>query len=247
MSLDEKNSSLPSYEESINGTWPTSRSADSLLQNTSSLSRGQRILDNLTLVRSRHIRTVVDTHIIALIEQQAHHGIAHTTIAMIPSDVPLPAPPVEKSEFSFDTGDEKKLEVIGFSSDDEPQIVRLEGQMNRAEFWRSQSIITELERVLKECLSAKPHLRPLDPKQVQPRVTQTKQKRSFFGRMADAMNQEQRSPSESLEVDDSEIDHIGQMVARVRLDDICLRTVNEFGLYDTMSRQCVIIRVDARC
>jgi hypothetical protein len=31
------------------------------------------------------------------------------------------------------------------------------------------------------------------------------------------------------------------------LEELCLRTVNEFGLYDTLARQCVIVRVNARC
>jgi hypothetical protein len=31
-----------------------------------------------------------------------------------------------------------------------------------------------------------------------------------------------------------------------RLEEICLRTVSEFGLYDTMTKQCVIVKADAK-
>jgi hypothetical protein len=39
----------------------------------------------------------------------------------------------------------------------------------------------------------------------------------------------------------------GMVLVEARLEEICLRTVTDFGLYDTMSRQCVIVRIDARC
>jgi len=44
-----------------------------------------------------------------------------------------------------------------------------------------------------------------------------------------------------------QLDQVRMVVVKARLEEICLRTVSEFGLYDTMSKQCVIIRVDARC
>lgn len=249
MSSHEKDGSLPSYEDSVTGN-PTraTRFQNSQITRTQSPSRGQQLLDQLTLVRAQHIRAVIDEHILPLVEQQALYGIAQTTIAMIPSDVPLPAPEPEKSEFSFDTGNDKKVEVIGFSSDDEPQIVRLEGQMNRTEFWRPQSIILELERVLKGSLNASPHLKPPSPREPAVENMPSQQgRRNIFGRMADAMYREERSASGNPEVGVGQADTAGQVLVKVRLEEICLRTVNEFGLYDTMSKQCIIIRVDARC
>lgn len=37
------------------------------------------------------------------------------------------------------------------------------------------------------------------------------------------------------------------VMVKARLEEICLRTVSDFGLYDTISKQCVIIKVDAQC
>lgn len=247
MSANEKDNLPPPYSP----TYTT--------QPISSPSRGQNILDQLTLTRAHHIQTVIDAQIIPLVETQASYGIAQTTIAMLPSDIPLPVSE-EKTEFSFETtaGDSKAVEVIGFSSQDEPKVVRLEGMMNRTEFWRPQAVIVELERVLRESLNASTRLRSPTSGASATRLgisssefdTPTKQqlpRRNFLSRLVPSLGQEERSPSGNPEVETKGMEGGGLVLVKVRLEEICLRTVNEFGLYDTMSKQCVIIRVDARC
>lgn len=250
MSYNEKEGVLPSYEDSISGAPnQTSRLQNSQVTRTQSPSRGQQILDNLTLVRARHLHDVINESIIPIVEQQALYGIAQTTIAMIPSDVPLPIPEAEKSEFSFNTSNERNIQVIGFSSEEEPQIVRLEGHLNRTEFWRPQVIVEELERLLKESLNESPHFRPPIPRETVSQAVPSKQvRRNFFGRMANVMNNEERMPDQTPEdrVHHS-IDTSGQVLVKARLEEICLRTMNDFGLYDTISKQCIIIHIDARC
>jgi hypothetical protein len=238
MSQNEKDSFPPPYSE-YNSLPPRS--------STSSSSRGQTILGQLTVTRTRHIQSIIDMHIIPLVEQQANYGIAQTTVAMLPSDIPLPAVE-EKSEFSFDTEDTQAVEVIGFSSEDEPKVVRLEGQMNRTEFWRPQVVIVELERVLRENLNASPLLRsPTGLRRSSSEITQRQPKRTLLSRVMPSIGPEQPSPSGNPEVGLKPPDNTGLVMVKARLEEICLRTVNEFGLYDTMSKQCVIIRVDARC
>lgn len=215
-------------------------------------SRGQNILDQLTLTRAHHIQAVIDGYIIPLVEQQAAYGIAQTTIALLPSDIPLP-PVEEKSEFSFDTGNVTPVEVIGFSSGEAPKVVRLEGQMNRIEFWRPQAIIEKLERVLKESLNANSRLRSptgvMRPErnEFEPMQQHQQPKRTLLSRFVPSMGSEQRLPNGASEIGVKQMEGTGVVLVKVRLEEICLRTVTEFGLYDTMSRQCVIIRVDARC
>ncbi|KAF2711739.1 hypothetical protein K504DRAFT_428438 [Pleomassaria siparia CBS 279.74] len=218
---------LPSYTEALTHSNLTASPF------TPSPTRGPQILDELTLVRAQHIRSVIHNSIVPLVEQQASYGIAQTTIALIPSDVPLPAEE-EKSEFSFDNSDTKKIEVIGFSSDEIPQIVRLEGKLNRTEFWRPQAVIGELERLLRECLNKSE--RPNNPTRerfpelevvVKQVGTQKRTRRTLFGRV--------------------QPESVGMVLVRARLEETCLRTVNDFGLYDAMSKQCIIVRVDVRC
>jgi hypothetical protein len=244
MAHNEKDSLPPSYYESTNHRQPP--------LHTSSLPptpRGQALLDQLTLTRTTHIQSVITTHILPLLEAQASFGIAQTTIAMLPSDIPLPAIE-EKSEFSFDTfGVTKPVEVIGFSSEEEPKVVRLEGQMNRTEFWRVQAVIGELEKVLGEMLNASVYLRSPD----RPRAGGSefeeagRQKRNIWNRIMPSLGPEQKSASGNPEVGVRQMENAGMVLVKARLEEICLRTVNDFGLYDTMSKQCVIVRVDARC
>jgi hypothetical protein len=214
---------------------------------SSASSRGQTILDQLSTTRTHHIQSVIERHVIPLIEERATYGIAQTTIAMLPSDIPLPAVE-EKSEYSFDTSDPKPVEVVGFSSEDEPKVVRLEGQMNRTEFWRPQVVIVELERMLSENLNANPVL--MSPRGDGREGADSAQRQSIRGllsRVMPSLGPELRSPSGNPEVGVRQLDQAGTVVVKARLEEICLRTVSEFGLYDTMSKQCVIIRVDARC
>jgi hypothetical protein len=231
MSRNEKQASPPPYSE----------------YNSRASPRGQTILDQLSTARTTHIQSVIERHIIPLIEERVTYGIAQTTIAMLPSDIPLPAVE-EKSEFSFDTSDAKPVEVVGFSSEDEPKVVRLEGQMNRTEFWRPQVVIVELERLLSENLNTNPVL--MSPRGKEAGREDTPQKHSMRGllsRVMPSLGPEQRSPSGNPEVGVKQLNQGREVVVKARLEEICLRTVSEFGLYDTMSKQCVIVRVDARC
>jgi hypothetical protein len=238
MSRDEKDPLPPSYTESTGQTHAPFRS------NTPC---GQALLDQLTLTRTTHIQSIINTHILPLIETQASFGIAQTTIAMLPSDIPLPAIE-EKSEFSFDTEDTKQVEVIGFASEEEPKIVRLEGQMNRTEFWRVQAVIEELERVLRESLNASAYLRsPTRPGRSEFEEVVKQPRRSLLSRAMPSLGPEKRSASGNPEVGVRQVDNTGLVLVKARLEEICLRTLSEFGLYDTMAKQCVIVRVDARC
>ncbi|RMZ73666.1 hypothetical protein GMOD_00009414 [Pyrenophora seminiperda CCB06] len=256
----EKDSHLPPpYSEHI----PTSSSS------SSSSSRNHTLLNQLSTTRTRQIHNVLTTHVIPLIEERATYGIAQTTLALLPSDISLPAVVPEKSEFSFDnntTSDSAPpVQVIGFTSEDEPKVVRLEGQMNRTEFWRSQAVIEELEQVLSRSLNKSPVLTgTVPPPQLDDddddddddgraedviisSTRQSTKRRTLLSRVMPSLGPEMPSPSGNPEVGVRRRDSASMVVVKARLEEICLRTVSDFGLYDTLSKQCVIIRVDARC
>lgn len=127
--------------------------------------------------------------------------------------------------------------------------------MNSTEFWRPQAVIDELERVLRETLNASSRLRsPTSPirsmagSAAESSGNAAVSRRGFLTRLVDSMGQEQRGPGGGPEVEGRKLmESVGLVLVKARLEEICLRTVTEFGLYDTMARQCVIIRVDARC
>ncbi|CAI6335251.1 unnamed protein product [Periconia digitata] len=252
MSTQEKEPSPPPYSESTAQQSPYSSLATSSTS-TSHPPPSSNLLTQLSSVRATHLHTIITSHILPLIEQQATYGISETNIALLPSDVSLPihtAP--EKSEFSFDTTDdatEKKLEIIGFSSDEEPKLIRLEGSMNKTEFWRVPAVVEDMEERLRACLNAAAaQAVTASSSQQQQQVSSSAPrgvtKRGFLGKLANFIEQEKRSsPFVGKEAERG----MGQVVVRVRLEEICLRTVNEFGLYDTLSKPCVTVWVDARC
>ena len=186
-------------------------------------------------------------------EQRAAYGIAETVIALLPSDLPIRVPEEkEKSEFNFSSpsssdDNDKVVEVIGFSSDEEPKVVRLEGQINKTEFWKVRAVVEDLERRLRESLVTRSALMG-QANPVSMEKGKGERKKGLFGKLAGAMRQQEApSPGENPEVGVSSKTEVAQVLVKVRLEEICLRTVNEFGLYDTMTKQCVIVWVDARC
>jgi hypothetical protein len=209
---------------------------------------GQTLLSQLSTTRTTHIHSIITAHILPLVEQQASYGIAQTTLALLPSDIPLPAIE-EKSEFSFSTTSSTPVEVIGFSSGEAPKVVPLEGLMNRTSFWRVQAVVEVLESALREELNKSSYLRSAESP-IRKASPEQQPRRTFLSRMVPSLGPEESSPSGNPEVGTRalEIDrNSGLVLVRARLEEISLRTVNEFGLYDTMSIQCVIVRVDARC
>lgn len=124
--------------------------------------------------------------------------------------------------------------MLGFGGDDAPTVVRLAGDVNSAAFWRQPAVIEELRVQLGQTLNdgrmaSVPVAQPREEKKV---------KKGLFGR---------RGKGEQVEGDKRAEEYDGQVGVRVGLEEICLRTTNEFGLYDTLSRVCVVVRVDARC
>lgn len=224
----------PSYTDSLRPQTTASSSAP----------RSQSLLDTLTLTRATTIRSVIHTSILPLLSSRAAMGLPSTVLALLPSDIPLPPPP-EKNEFSFAgyAGAEKvenQVKVIAEDGGEEAvEVVRLVGEGNTGAFWRSTVVVEELRRGLRDVLNDErergmPVVKELEE-------AKKKEKRGFFGRRKEGKAEEQVGGSEVM------MGGGDKVLVRVRVEEICLRTTNEFGLYDTMNRQCVVVRVDVAC
>jgi len=228
-----KDGTLPSYEESINANVLRDRY-------TSSASDGQQIRVRVQAVREEQIATVINDHVYPLISQQAMYGIDSMTIALMPSDVVLPRNKRVKSEFDFEAADNPQVEVVGFP--EQLQQIQLEGHMNRLDFWKQQGVVEELQRALNEKLDIAPQS-PVSATNQQPSLPQRPIKRGFFswksssaepGMTASGTMSEPQKESKNVKV-------------TARLEEICLRTVSTFGLYETLTRQGIIIKFSAGC
>ncbi|KAF2147429.1 uncharacterized protein K452DRAFT_354823 [Aplosporella prunicola CBS 121167] len=216
-----------------NGAPPTYEDTVSSGPDFGGASHGQQIIDQLTTVRARHIRSVLDEHIYPRLKQQATYGIAKTTIAMMPSDV-------LGSSSSLDSPS-NVLEMIGFPSDEVVQQLQLGGPLNRGEFWQQTGVIGDLERALRDRLATTPFTGTIDKPQtptIQPESPRaTSQRRGFFGR---------KSVKPETLVSHSTAVPTGtpsQLKALVSLEEVCFRTVSDFGLFETVSRPAIVIRV----
>jgi hypothetical protein len=120
--------------------------------------------------------------------------------------------------------------------------------MNRTEFWRGQGVIAELETMVRDKLNGSKTLTSPNSTPHAASLGQRQPRRNFLSRIMPSLGPEQRSPSGNPEVGVRQVQSTaGMVLVEARLEEICLRTVTDFGLYDTMSRQCVIVRIDARC
>ena len=128
--------------------------------------------------------------------------------------------------------------MLGFSGDEAPTVVRLSGDVNGTAFWRQPAVIEELRVQLSRTLN--------DGRTVDVPVVAVKEekrvKRGLFGRKGKGGKEEREGEGEGGEDFGG-----GQMGVRAGMEEICLRTTNEFGLYDTLNRMCVVVRVEARC
>ena len=127
------------------------------------------------------------------------------------------------------------IEIVGWSGGEEPIVVRLQGEENGSGFWKGRGVVGELEKNLRETLNDGPMVgSPVNGKaQDEKKVV----KKGLFGKKG-------KIDKEDIGVQDRDE---GQVRVEVGLEEVCLRTMSEFGLYETVARMCVVVRVDARC
>jgi len=239
MAYDQK-SNLPSYEESVTGNSFQDHRPD-----------GQRILDQLTTVRAQHIRSTVNTQIYPIIERRAERGLSQTVLALIPSNIMAVDLSANPSGFTQEESSVTAMELLGLVHHEEDiEEVRLQGEMNHFEFWKQKDVVQDLQRVLQERLTASP-IFSFDAKDggneglnnVVPVPAIQEKGRGFFGR---------RSSKQAVQPSSSPTPVLSQpprsrLEAKVDLEEVCLRTVSSFGLYETITKPAIVVRVNIRC
>lgn len=220
--MSKEPSELPSYDEVTKLAYQDDRPS------------GQRLIDQLTAVRSEHTRRIADEHICPSIKRRAEDGLSKTTVVLIPSNLDISRTP-------------NAIEIVDFHGhEEEVEQVQLEGNLNRLEFWRQPGVIKELRYVLEERLSASPILREFGQKSTQvqePAAASipTQKKRGFLGRSNSKQTSDITSTPDSAssrQIPSVSID------VKVALEEICMRTVSDFGLYETVTQAVVVIKVD---
>jgi hypothetical protein len=132
------------------------------------------------------------------------------------------------------------MEVVGFP--EQLQQIQLKGHMNRLDFWKQQGVVEELQRTLNEKLDIAPQS-PVSAMSQQPSLPQRPIKRGLFGWKPSSAEPEMTT---SGTMSDTQKESKNVKVT-ARLEEFCLRTVSAFGLYETLTRQGIIIKFSARC
>ena len=247
MSTPDKDNLPPPYTEYIQSLPDTST------------ANPVSLLTQLSQTRTNHVQSIINTLILPHIIHRITQGLPQTTIALVPRTSSLPIPDEKRNnEFAFDNKTESTtttsdVEILGFASDEQvPHIIRLTDPLDTPEFWRPRQITEELERWLNDALNTqRGNANPTrSTTRAANELPRGQGKRKFFQRLS-GKGPEVPSASGNPEVGIREgrgdAAGGGKMVVRVRLEEVCFRTVTAFGLYDTLSERCVIVRVDARC
>ncbi|KAF2455221.1 hypothetical protein BDY21DRAFT_423015 [Lineolata rhizophorae] len=218
----------------------------------------QSLVDSLTLSRAQHVRSVFAAHIWPLLSRQASLGLSGTTIALLPSDVlssPSASPAAARSRDPIFSADEKPsssldddppptvVEVQGLDGADADAAplhqAQLRGAMDSAAFWGQPGVAAQLEREICERLGASsPSASPSAAAAGAPAAA-PEPKRGFFGR-------KKGGAGTGAGAGDG---YSGGVAVRpgvsvsVALEDVCLRTVSSFGLFDTSTKEVVVVRV----
>ena len=128
------------------------------------------------------------------------------------------------------------MQVLGFADEETPTVVRLTGEVNSTGFWRQAAVVEELRVQLSGVLNeGREEIRLPEVRQ-----EENKKKRGIFGRKGKGVERAEVGVEVGVEGE-------GKVGVKVGVEEICLRTTSEFGLYDTLSRVCVVVRVEARC
>jgi len=226
----------PSYEDSASEYGQTFAHQDKV---DSRHSQRFSIREEVGASRSQHIAALV-VKLLPHIRERARHGLSKTTLLLLPSDQGT-------CGFVFDEivairglmlkapGCNMRGQLVGFSEDEAPFLIQLEGRQDSMQFWTQQSALSLLQEQM---------LASISDDVTPPSVTNTtlperpsvSSKPSFFGRKGGKAADvkpltKSKQPSVSVEV---------------QLDEAHFRSETEFGLFETARARAVLVVVEVR-
>ena len=217
---DQSLDGLPTYSESV------STSSDS----------APPVPNNIARIRSALINSLVSTHIVPLLHNNAVCGLSSTTLLIIPANVSsLHSPQSNNSvEVTNPGGTFLGESIVGFPTHENPTLIRLQGRENGHGFWHQPAVILELEQqICSQLMSEGYHIAgstgALNPTSSSPTVPSRLSLRSASSSERKIM---QKKPLQD-----------GEASIEAGIQEICLRIESLMGLYETRSGKVVVVRV----
>lgn len=222
----------PSYSDSVFLSF-SNTSSDSII----------RLSQNRTL----HINATIDRFLAPVVDGRLSRGLNSSTIALIPTSKNIQSNPFVHHDFKTIPS-----EIIGLASDhDLDAQFDMTDIMDSKEFWMQTEVITELEQNIGQrwCSSVvqsdglifreKAGITENLSLTSQPHASNPRPK-SLFSRLSSKQPRVETTHQEFLrKVEIPQRDFV-----KVKLDEICFRTVNSFGLYETIVKPAVIVSIN---
>lgn len=165
---------------------------------------------------------------------RAQRGLSKSTLLLLPSDQGNLVVCVQNLELTMRPIEHGRHGVlVGYSEDEMPVIILLEGRIDTIEFWMQQEAVKQLQS---QMLTAVSNDLPNSIEEPTPSPGAVLPKTSIFS----------RKPAKAAERPRG--NRIVKPSARVEalFEEAYFRSENEFGLYETHRSKCVSLTVDVR-
>ena len=222
--------------------WPSSDPPPSYAasQGTPTLNPSPGYFPFVASERTAVIAALLNNHIKPQLHIHALSGLSSTTLVFVPSNVsdlqPSPVGNVKIDEGLVFPGEK----IVDFPSAENLSLTRLRGEENRLEFWRQPKVIQEIDRTLRNWLEND------GLKILAEELEDFAASSDFPYRIApqrEARPAELHTGAEWRYVEERLLRE-GEATLEVYIRDMCLRTENEMGLYETRAGRVLVVKVD---
>ena len=261
--MEPDNDMIPTYEESLQqGASPD---AAIELKGKSQRDPSDSLNQRLSSVRTERINAILEDYIDPFLQSQALSGLSKTILVLVPFNS-------AGLQCSHSSGGSNVIKgsgdnisndggevVVGFPSTDYVKLVRLQDEEYTLEFLRQTAVVTELSSALRAKLKATGHkVTPSATTESLPAVENSsplkespKVRRGIFQRRSKTTEKATDEPQPTAATSDStwripaeEALLEGYVRVNVGLQEICLRTATEMGLYVTRTGKAVTVSIE---
>lgn len=241
MSFASEKDQVPSYDEAIKTSTPP-------------LSHAERIRQLQTL----RVLNVLETHVLPFIESQTSEGLTQFSVILVPTNVDALQHHISSKTSvvveKLASGEPPKGQqeaILGFPDHEPVKLLRLSDPADSSQFWQQPQVIQRLESDLRERLGIG-NSQPVSPI-LQPAATSEKIKKKGFWSRKSSGPSSSSSPWDVNGVSSLGLAAMkkasqgvlapGQMVATVSTEEVSLRTVSDFDLFEVRNGQAVVVRL----
>ncbi|RMY47192.1 hypothetical protein D0865_08823 [Hortaea werneckii] len=206
----------PSYEEAASTSNQIYGDEKSVFNGITRFS----IREEVVASRSQHVAALV-SKILSHVRERAQSGFSRSTLLLLPSD----------------QGVECEGQLVGFTEDEVPLMIQLEGRHDVSEFWQQQEAVALLQEQTLNAVSDSMVLPPVQaplPLREQPVPAN---KKSLFGSRSKLPQVGQSRPSVQMP----------PVTVSVKMEEVYFRTETAYGLMETLRRNALLLAVQVNC